>query len=417
LPDTPTTPVVHVRSMYPADPERRQRLLYFDRLRVCVIALVFVVHVCQVFNPWDEWHITNADRSPLAGELVMLLAPWIMPLAMLLGGVSAWHSLQHRGNLLYLRERTVRLFLPLVMGTLLLVPPQVYLERRMNAEFQGSFLAFYPHFFEGIYPRGNLSWHHLWFLAHLYGYSILTLPLFRFLQRPNGWRLLHRVARIAGSPHGLMWLAVPLILERNLLWGLFPERHMLTSDWSNHALLFVAYAYGFVLAGVPSLRAAIRRQRHQALFVAAACSTGLVAATALGFVPDRLPAPYSVGYIAFWTLYAFCAWAWLIALLGIAQRWLDEPEPGIERFNHLSYGWYVLHQPIIVAVAFVVVQRSAALPLKFAVIFAASLAATVIATAALQYLPVVARAFGAGTRRTPGRSDRGAAAQPWPTSR
>ena len=118
-----------------------------------------------------------------------------------------------------------------------------------------------PHFFEGIYPTGNLSWHHLWFLAHLYGYSILALPLFRYLQHARGSRAL-RVggARERRSRAGLLWLALPLVVERSLLWGLFPERHVLTSDWSNHALLFVAYVYGFVLAGTPWLGTVIDAQ-------------------------------------------------------------------------------------------------------------------------------------------------------------
>ena len=59
------------------------------------------------------------------------------------------------------------------------VVPQVYVERisvgmpdRMSPrDFHGSYLDFYPHYFEGAYPSGNLSWHHLWFLAYLLVFS------------------------------------------------------------------------------------------------------------------------------------------------------------------------------------------------------------------------------------------------------
>jgi len=76
------------------------------------------------------------------------------------------------------------LLVPLCIGIVLLVPPQVYAERRLRGQFQGSFLAFFPHFFEGVYPHGNFSWHHLWFLGHLFLYSLLALPLFRYWQHP-----------------------------------------------------------------------------------------------------------------------------------------------------------------------------------------------------------------------------------------
>jgi hypothetical protein len=377
---------------------RGTRLQYVDSLRVYAVALVFLIHVCEVFNPWDEWHITNDERSRVLGEVVVLMAPWIMPLVMLLAGVSAWYALPARDNVGYIRERTRRVLLPLVAGTLLLVPPQVWLERRLDGEFAGSLLAFYPRFFDGIYPAGNFSWHHLWFLGHLYGYSLLTLPLFRYLQRREGSRVLAMLGRIGGEPGGVMWLALPLVLERSLLWGLFPERHMLTSDWSNHALLFVAYVYGFVLAGTPSLRRAIDAQWQRALRLALLGTAALVIGTWEGVVPARLPPPYSLAYLSFWLLYGWCAWAWIVSALGFARRYLDRTGSLTKRAEARAYAWYILHQPIIVAIAFLIVQWSAPLPAKAAVLFVTSGAGTIAATLVLRRVPA---ALGMAGRRQP----------------
>ena len=357
-------------------PAPGRRLASVDALRVYVVALVFVIHVCEVFNPWDEWHITNAERSRVLGEVVVLMAPWIMPLVMLLAGVSAWYSLPTRDNGAYVRERTQRVLLPLVLGILVLVPPQVWLERRFRHEFHGSLLEFYPRFFDGIYPTGNFSWHHLWFLGHLYLYSLLALPLFRYLQRRKGARVLAFLARLASGRAGLVWLALPLVVERMLLWGLFPERHMLTSDWSNHALLFVAYVYGFVLAGVPSLRVAMDAQWPRALVVALTGMTALMLGTWYDVVPWRLPSPYSVRYLAFWMLYAWCAWAWIIVALGAGRRWLDREDARLRRAEPMAYSWYVLHQPVIVAIAYLVVPWREPLVVKAAALFIASAGAT-----------------------------------------
>ena len=342
-----------------------ERLIYVDQLRMVVLASVFLVHVCQVFNPFDEWHIANAERSRLAGEVTVIMAPWVMPLFMLLAGVSAWYSLRRRSNNRYIRERVIRVLLPLVVGTLVLVPPQVYLERRLHGQFDRSFWQFLPHFFDGIYPTGNLSWHHLWFLGHLFGYSLLTLPLFRYLQGPAGSVQLRRLARLCGGPAGLIWLALPLILERQLLWGLFPERHMLTSDWSNHALLFVAYVYGFVLAGEARLGEAIDRQWPSASMLALASTLLLVVGSWVGLLPEHVPPPYTVAYLTLWALYALAAWAWMVTVLGLGRRW-GRRDNGLVRYSRgVGYGWYLVHQPIIVALAFVVVQTRASVGAKF----------------------------------------------------
>ena len=378
----------------------RQRIAYVDWLRALAMVGVFAIHVCEVFNPWDEWHISNAERSRVLGEIAVLMAPWIMPLFILLAGLSAWYSLSHRSNAKYVAQRVSRVLVPLVVGTLLLVPPQVYLERRLRGQFRGSFLAFLPHFFDGIYPRGNFSWHHLWFLAHLFAYSIVALPLFRYLRSENGRQWLARVVRFSGGRFGLLWLALPLILERQLLWGLAPERHMLTSDWSNHALLFVAYVYGYVLAAQPGLGRAIDAQWRRALALAGVTTAVLVIGTWTDVLPGELPPPYSGVYLTFWTLYAVGAWAWMVAVLGMGRRWLTRETAALGYAREVGYGLYVVHQPIIVGVAFVVVQQRAGVAVKFAELLVLSVVGTVLATELLRRVPVVRGALGFSRSRS-----------------
>lgn len=375
-------------------PHVAPRLIYVDQLRVLIVVGVFLIHVCEVFNPWDQWHITNPQRSRVLGEVVVVPASWIMPLFMLLAGMSAWYSLQRRSNAAYLRERVVRILLPLLVGTLTLVPVQVWLERRLDGSFQGSLFAFYPHFFDGIYPRGNFSWHHLWFLAHLFLYSVIALPLFRYWQRHDGGDQLRLLSRVSSGPGGLLWLALPLILERHVLWWLFPERHMLTADWSNHALLFVAYVYGFVLANGPWLGAAVDAQWRWALAGAVGITAALVAATWHGLLPDKLPPPYTPGYLVFWSLYAIGAWSWMVAALGLARRWLTAERPLFRYGRRRGYGWYLVHQPIIVAFAFLIVQRRAPLVVKVVTLLLLSAAGTLAGAEALRYAPFVHRTLG-----------------------
>jgi len=274
------------------------------------------------------------------------------------------------------------LLVPLCIGIVLLVPPQVYAERRLRGQFQGSFLAFFPHFFEGVYPHGNFSWHHLWFLGHLFLYSLLALPLFRYWQHPAGKRQLARIARIAGGHFGLLWLALPLILERHLLWSIFPERHMLTSDWSNHALLFVAYLYGFVLAGTPWLGRVIDATWPSAAVFAGVTSASLVSAVWMGAVPSDIPPAYSAQYLAFWSVYAITAWTWLVAILGAGRRFIHSDVRWVQ-YSRWTYPVYLLHQPIVIGVAYFVVQWHIGLWPKAAVLLLAAGLATWVSSGLL----------------------------------
>jgi glucan biosynthesis protein C len=374
------------------------RLPYVDTLRVLALAGVFVVHAVSPFDPWDRWHIQNAERSRLLGEVVLLMAPWLMPLVMLLAGVSAWHALRRRANAAYLRERAARLLLPLAVGMVLLVPPQVWLERRLAGRFDGSLLEFYPHVLEGVYPRGNFAWHHLWFLAYLLVLAVGTLPLFRFLQGARGHRLLGRIARLCSGPGGLLWLSLPLVLERHLLSPFLTGDRLLFADWSNRGLLPAAYVYGFVLAGERWLGEAIDREWRWALAGALATTTLLGMAAWHGLLPGRVPPPFTVGYLAFWALYAVGAWSWMVAALGMGRRWLHGRSALVRYGSDTGAAFYLVHQPVIVAAAYGVVQWSAPLPAKLGALVVLSLGGTLLVVEALRRLPRVGALFGLRAR-------------------
>jgi peptidoglycan/LPS O-acetylase OafA/YrhL len=365
-------------------PSTRERNLVIDWLRVLGICAVLVIHVGEVFNPWDQWHVSNAERSRLAGEVVVFFAPWIMPLLMLLGGWSSWYALERRSARRFADERIRRLGVPLVLGTLVLVLPQVWLERRWRGQFHGSILAFVPHFFEGVYPSGNLSWHHLWFLAHLLVYSLLALPLFRHWRTEHGRLQLKRIASWCAGPFGLLWLAAPLVVERHVLWWLLRDTSALASDWANHAILFVAYVYGYMLAAEPALGEDIDRQWRSALVFAVAMSAALWALAWRGLLPDHLPAPYSTGYLAFWSIYGVGAWAWLVAILGLARRRTWTTSARFEWARDRSYAWYLVHQPVVVAAAVVVVETRLPLGAKVAAVATLSVVGTVAITELLE---------------------------------
>ncbi|ACG74804.1 acyltransferase 3 [Anaeromyxobacter sp. K] len=358
---------------YRSEPRRAD----LDWLRVLGMLVVFLVHAAEPFNPWDTWHVQSALRSKWLGELVFFPAPWIMPLFMTLAGEAAWLALRSRSPLRYVRERLLRLGLPLALGILVLVPPQVWVERRLQGRFEGSLLAFYPHFFEGIYPEGNFAWHNLWFLVFLLAFSLATAPLLAALRGPAGRRLLARLAAPCRGPAGLAWLVLPAVAIRIATATAAPRFAPLAYDWSNRGLLLPAFLWGFAVAAEPGFAAALDRHWKPALVIAAAASVGLCAWAWPGDVLARLPAARSAGGVLLWGGYGCASWCWLVALLGGARRCLARDGEALQRASALVYPFYVLHHGVIVGLAAAMVHRgadSAGLPVAFLGLAAASLA-------------------------------------------
>ena len=109
--------------------EPTSRQTYLDWLRLLSIAGVLVLHCAMPFASGETWHIRNAESSNLLAELVLNLHLFRMPLLFFISGTVSYYMLQRRSSAGFVRLRVRRLLLPLVFGMLVVVPPQLYLER------------------------------------------------------------------------------------------------------------------------------------------------------------------------------------------------------------------------------------------------------------------------------------------------
>ncbi|KXK28908.1 MAG: acyltransferase [Bacteroidetes bacterium OLB12] len=182
-----------------------------DWLRVIAFSLLIFYHVGMFFVPWD-FHIKNNTIYPDIRWPMLFLNQWRLPLLFVISGMSTWFALSKRSGLQFVGERTTRLLIPLLAGMILIVPPQVYFERLAKAQVTGGFLDYWPvHAFSGVYPEGNLSWHHLWFLPYLLIFSLLLLPVFLYLRKHPQAALLNWVKKLLLSPSDYIGLLFPFI--------------------------------------------------------------------------------------------------------------------------------------------------------------------------------------------------------------
>jgi glucans biosynthesis protein C len=354
-----------------------------DWLRVVAVLAVFVFHAAHPFDLFD-WHVKNQQRS-LAVTLVLgPFVPWGMGLLFLLAGASSRLALRSRTAHQYLRERWRRLAVPFLVGSALLSPIQAYVEALHKGRWSGSPLAFFPvywrelatsvwHLDRGIGPAwfGQLGYH-LWFLGFLFAFSVLGLPVFAYLEGASGQRLVERVAAWGRRRGGALLLAVPITAVHLALRAAAPDEH----DWAEFAFYFVFFVAGYLVLSDPRLEAAVRRDLPLALALGVAGLAALFAADFPTWLERWSANPtYSFDYLLLQGLYAVYAWSWTVVAVGVAGRVRRFQTP-VPRAAGLALPFYVLHQPVILAVAFVVVQANAGIPVKLALLLAGSFAAT-----------------------------------------
>jgi glucans biosynthesis protein C len=357
--------------------KKSHRRYDLDWLRVFAVLLLIYFHSAAVFYQGElgEFYITNPDKSSVLKLFILVLHQWHMPLFFFLAGAASWHSLRMRGARQYLSERGQRLAIPLVVGILILVSPQVYLNRLSQGSFQGSFLDFYPHFFNGIRPTGNFEWAHLWFIAYLLVLSIAALPIFLYLKRDDRQIWLQTMSkRVLGFP-GLLSLAIPLALIEAMFRPRWPGFQNLYDDWANVLLYFAYLVYGYTFSTNSTFATQLEQHRPKIISLAISGMTLLLSLWITDAVPAR---SYSLVYMSYQALRGFNSWCWIMALLSIAQHFLQFQNRWLQYLNEVSYPVYLIHQTIVVTIAFYIVRWNTTIAVKFMFISTASLVLTLL---------------------------------------
>jgi Acyltransferase family len=88
---------------------------YLDWPRVLALAGVFGYHTLRPFDTGD-WHVKDDQRSQLLSDVLTLIGSRGLPLFFLVAGASTYLALRRRTALSYVRERLLRLAVPLVEG-------------------------------------------------------------------------------------------------------------------------------------------------------------------------------------------------------------------------------------------------------------------------------------------------------------
>jgi hypothetical protein len=368
----------------------RERLNWIDWLKVLVVAGAFLFHAAQPFVA-TTWLINDGEKSlPLsvASGFGYLFG---MPLMFFLAGAATWLAVERRGIGGHTGLRLRRLVIPLVLGLAILGPPQAWVAYAAAGGEAGP-LEFLASYAAGLQPILNPRWfgdvgHHLWFLAFLFLYVLISLPLLSWLRarRAAGGDLL--IGAVADRPLGLVWLVVPIAAVQLVLRPLFPEYR----DWADFALWLGYFVIGIGAMADGRVMPAILRRRRVTLWTVPVVLVAYLPVLLFGSPVDIEHQPgFTVGGLAYVVWRTALAWIMTLVFVGLAATYFTARPRFLGWASAMVLPFYVLHHPVTVLVAALVVPLSLGLYLKFGLIVLIAGTATValcialdLATAAL----------------------------------
>ena len=318
-----------------------------DWLRVIVFGLLIFYHVGMFFVADWGYHIKNNVTYEWIKYPMLFLNQWRLPILFVISGLGTSYALSKRTAAQFAFERTKKLLLPLIFGMLVIVPPQVYLEKVSKGIIKGSYFDFWPsQAFIGTYPVGNLSWHHLWFIPYLLLFSLVLIPVFIYLRNNPNTFILRTATKICTTRWSLYWFIVPLYCIEAFIEPFFEETHALVGDWfviSNSITLFF---FGFLLISVKeTFWKTVEANRKTYL------KCGIIGFSLLLFITTA----FEDGYIRHFTealIKVFSFWSWILTLFGYASNYLNKPSKTLAYCNEAVYPLYILHQTITIILGY-----------------------------------------------------------------
>lgn len=147
---------------------------------------------------------------------------------------------------------------------------------------------------------------------------------------------------------------------------------------------YIAYYYfgfflvGYLLIAEPRLLLAVRRDLGPAL-IAGITGFGFMASGAIEWAERGMEGlSFSWSYAFAFLLFSVQAWAWAVAALSLGLRLRAFARPLPERTASAAMPFFIVHQPVILAVSLVAVGMGVTLPLKVLFVVALSFVVTLV---------------------------------------
>jgi len=375
------------------------RLHYLDWLYVLAIVGVFLFHAVHPFDLID-WHIENAEQSIVVTLFAVFFVPWGMPFFFLMAGSSSWFALRKRTGRQYAVERLKRLLFPFIIGSILLSPIQLYLEwshKTQTGVFVGSLQEFLASSNPGFGPR-LFTWagYHLWFLGFLFAYSLIALPIFLWLKQDAGRRFTDWLAGLCQRRGGILLAIIPPLLVQIVLQPLYPGEY----DWAGFVYKLVFFVSGYILYADPRFRQAIRRDRLLLFIVAITTMLAVLAIGFAGLLFEWSETPGIPGFYLFWSINTATSWCWSILMLYVGMRFLDFSNKWLQYARQAGLPFFLFHQPVIIAIAFYVVQWETGILVKLLTVVFGSFVVTLgLYELFVRRIPALQALFGVKRRK------------------
>ena len=315
-----------------------------DWIRNIGVLLLFVFHTACIFTYYEPWYIWSDSKSWLATIIFIVCIPWHMPILFFLAGASTRFSLGSRSSKKYILERVKKLLIPFILGMLILVPPQGYFARVSRGKSVGNFFQQYKYFWTTISDipyDGGLGPAHLWFILYLFIISIVGLFIIRSFKKEGMKKFLLELKYKLTGRYSLFLIVLVFFIA---------DMTPLAIAQKNILIFLIVFLMGYIVYGENDYLEYIDKNKMKSLII-----TVILLIVYIGIILNYYKG-HNNGNLSLKVLLSIIRngvmITTIVAIIGYGRKYLTGGGKVLHYLNKACFPVYILHQPVIVIIAY-----------------------------------------------------------------
>ncbi len=298
---------------------------FLDNLRYSIVLLVIFYHVFYLFNSVGV--ITNVDIPgiPALDAVLYVLHPWFMVTLFAISGACARYSLEKQTPKAFLKTKARRQFIPSIAIIFIIGWTSGWVTGQYADMFgtnSGAIPGFAKYLIWSLSGIGSL-----WFLHQLLAADVV-LVLLRRIDKKD------RLYQLGGK------VTMPILcLMVFALWGSAQILNTPIIEVYRNGIYIFTFLLGYCVFSHDCVQEMLAKYAPALL--------GISALLAISYTVHFWGKNYASmdNLKAFLTnVYAWCA---MLAVLGAGKRWMDKETSFTRYMAKRSFGFYVLHYPVL----------------------------------------------------------------------
>lgn len=308
---------------------------YIDNIRWVTVVLVILYHVVYMFNSKGVISNIGVTGIPQMDVILYFIYPWFMCLLFVVGGMSARYSLEKRSGKAFAGDRARRLLVPSVAGIFILGWISGWVTNQYTDMFGGNgnlipgFIKYFIFCLMGIGP--------LWFAHELFFASMILLLIRLIDKKDKLWELGGKVNMV---------LLFPMVL---LVWGSAWIFNTPLIEVYRNGIYILMFLLGYYVFSHEEITDALAKHHIWLAVLAVGAGIGYT----VYFYGENYASQSCLKH-PFTNIYA---WLMILAVLGVFKARFDHTDRFADYMTKRNFGFYVLHYPPMVLIAYFITTR------------------------------------------------------------